>query len=314
MPSIPTTRIRRDEQEAHEILRVYLFGGLFGTDRPPRGIDPAHLLEFIERRVPVRAGPSVYRKTLHAIRFYELEEAVPYLVQALDEPLLGREDLQRSCLTIQAAADVGAPTAEQLARLCQYFDDVVVPHADAPGLWPLLMETRMILAPHGSDEALVDRLAEEVVARWTHERDGEAEMMAYDAVAAVQRNDLPRSQQRTAAKLALRDEPDERRRCEGLVDAYLGRRHLGTTLEEWAGRCLRWLAFRARPEPVWQALARAIDAIDRSRVSPAQADIELVRAVQAILYLGGTLSPGLREQYESTSGVANFLWDDPEAP
>jgi hypothetical protein len=188
---------------------------------------------------------------------------------------------------------------------------VLVPHLQAPQLWPLLMETREVLAPYGSDAALEQRLADEVAARQAHERDGEAEMMAYDAVAAVQRNELPRSQGRAAAKVALRTEADRDLRRKGLVDVYLGRRWLGTMLEEWAGRWLRWEAFGMRPEPVWQALALALDEIDRTKLSTAQADLELVRAAQAILYLGGKLSLHHTHQYEKAHGVQNFLWDDP---
>lgn len=311
MASYPVTRVRHTEAEAQAILRVFVFGGHFGTDRPPRGIDPAHLLDFIVRAVPVSGESEVYRKVLHLLRYYELGEAVPHLLQTLEQPVVGREDVQRCCWAIQAGADVGSPTAELMARLSEFFDEVIVPHPQAPGQWPLLMETRVVLAPYGSDAALEQRLADEVAAKQAHERDSEATMMAYDAVAAVQRNDLPRSQRHAAMKVALRNEADKDLRRQGLVDTYLGRRWLGTTLEEWAGRWLRWEAFGVRPEPVWQALARAIDEIDRTKLSPAQADLEVVRAAQAILYLGGTLTLLHTHQYEAARGVQNFLWDDP---
>lgn len=309
----PVTRVRYDEAQAQPLLRVFVFGGHFGTDRPPRGIDPAHWLDFIVRHVPVSGEADVYQKVLHALRYYELGEAVPHLLQTLDQPVVGREDVQRCCWAIQAAADVGSPTAELMTRLCRFFDEVLVPHAQAPGLWSLLMETRVVLAPYGSDAALEDRLADEVLAKQAHERDGEAEMMAYDAVAAVQRNELPRSQRRATMKVALRMETDEAERRKGLVDTYLGRRFLGTLVEEWAGRWLRWEAFGKRPEPVWQALALAIDEIDRTTLAPGQSDVAVVRAAEAILYLGGTLSLLHQHQYEAAHGVANFLWDDPTA-
>lgn len=311
MASYPVTRVRYTEAEAQHILQVFVFGGHFGTDRPPRGIDPAHLLDFIVRRVPLGGEADVYNKALQALRFYELGEAVPHLLQTLDQPVVGREGVQRCCWAIQAGADVGSPTAEQMTRLCRFFDEVLVPHPMAPMLWALLMETREVLAPYGSDAALAARLAAEVQEKQAHERDGEAEMMAYDKVAAVQRNELPRSQHRAASKVALRREPDADVRRKGLVDAYLGRRWLGTVLEDWAGRWLRWEAFGVRPEPVWQALAQAIDEIDRTTLPPAQADLELVRAAQAILYLGGQLSLHHLHQYEAARGVQNFLWDDP---
>lgn len=311
MASYPVTRVRYTEEEAQHIMRVFVFGGHFGTDRPPRGIDPAHFTEFIVRNVPVSGEADVYGKVLPALRYYELGDAVPHLLQTLEQPVEGREGVQRCAWAIQAGADVGSPTAELMTRLCKFFDEVLVPHPQAPGLWPLLMETRVVLAPYGSDAALEQRLAEEVAAKQVHERDGEAEMMAYDAVAAVQRNELPRSQRRATMKVAVRTQADKDLRRQELVQVYLGRRWLGTTVEEWAGRWLRWEAFGVKPEPVWQALARAIDEVDRTKLSPAQADLEVVRAAEAILYLGGTLSLLHTHQYEAAHGVANFLWDDP---
>jgi hypothetical protein len=309
--SFPVTRVRYDEAQAASILRHFAFGGQFGTDRPPRGVDSAHLLRFIEHNVPQAGGADVYLKVLHALRFYELGDAVPHLLRTLEQPVVDEGDLERCCYAIQAAADVGLPTPELLSHVCNFFDETLVPHPQAPRVWPVLFETRIVLAPHGSDAAVEARLADEVRGRQAHARDGEAAMMAYDGVSAVQRNDLPRAQRRATDKVALREQSDDDARRHGLVETYLGRRHLGKTIEEWAGRCLRWEAFTRRPEPVWGMLARAIDEIDRSRLSPAQADLELVRAAQAILYLGGRLEPDLRRQYEEAHGVANFLWDDP---
>jgi hypothetical protein len=303
------TQVRHDEAQAHAIMRVYVFGGLFGTDRPPRGIAPAHWLDFIVQHVPQGGGANVYQKTLQALRFYELDAAVPHLLRTLELPVVGRDDVQRCCAAIQAAADLGQPSDELLARLCEFFDTQLVPHPEALGLWPLLMDTRVVLTPHGSDAALEQRLADEVAAKQLHEREGEAEMMAYDAVAAVQRNDLPRAHRCADAKRALLAMTDEAARVAALVDTYLGRRWLGTLLEEWAARMLRRAAL-VDAEPVWSALRAAIDAIDPAKPA-AQIDLELVRAAQAILYLGGSLSPALHERYAAAQGVANFLWDDP---
>ena len=100
MASYPVTVVRHDEAEAHAILRVFVLGGHFVTDRPPRGIDRAHLLDFIVRHVPVSGESIVYLKVLHALRFYELGEAVPHLLQTLDQPVVGRGDVRRCCWAI----------------------------------------------------------------------------------------------------------------------------------------------------------------------------------------------------------------------
>ena len=127
MASYPVTRVRYTEEEAQHILRVFVFGGHFGTDRPPRGIDPKHFTDFIVKHVPVSGEADVYGKVLHALRFYELGDAVPHLLKTLDQPVDGREGVQRCCWAIQAGADVGSPTAELMGRLCRFFDDVLVP-------------------------------------------------------------------------------------------------------------------------------------------------------------------------------------------
>ena len=60
------------------------------------------------------------------------------------------------------------------------------------------------------------------------------------------------------------------------------------------------------------ALARAIDSIDRERLGASVANFVLVRAAQAILYLGGTLSLQHQGMYAAANRAAgaNFLWDD----
>ena len=309
MPQSAVTRVRHDEQEAQPVLEGFIFGGHFGTDRPPRGIATDDLVEFIEKRVSVGADEDVYKKTLYALRFYEAEAAVPHLLEALDLPVEGHSGFARGCYAVQIAADIGTPDAALVARLVSYYDNTLVPHEEAPEMWRLLMETRVVLAPHGTDQALVKRIDDLVAEKQKTERDSEADMMAFDAVSAVQRNDLPRMQRQAAAKQAILDESDADKRRTALVDTYLGRSYLGDLLEDWAARGLRREAFDVAPDPVYKALADGIDNTNRGQAQ-AQIDLEVVRAAEAILYLGGTLSPGHRQQYEAASGVANFLWDD----
>lgn len=309
MPLGSVTRVRYTEEEAQPILQVFIHGGHFGTDRPPRGIATDDLVEFIEKKVSVGADEDAYKKTLFALRFYEAERAVPHLLEALDLPVEGHSGFARGCYAVQIAADIGKPDQALISRLISYYDNTLVPHDEAPEMWRLLMETRVVLTPHGTDAALVKRIDDEVADKQKTERDSEADMMAFDVVSAVQRNDLPRMQRQASMKQAILDEADADKRRDALVETYLGRNYLGDMLEDWAGRMLRREAFEVNPDPVYKALADGIDNTNRGRAQ-AQVDLEVVRAAEAILYLGGTLSSGHKQQYDAASGVANFLWDD----
>ena len=117
------TRVRYDEAEAEGHLRDFIFGGHLNTDRPPRGIEPAQVVEFVVDQVSVGASGDVYVKVLQALRFYEGEDAVPHCVQALDLPVEGASGIHRGCYVVQIAADIGRPSAELGRRLVSYFDN-----------------------------------------------------------------------------------------------------------------------------------------------------------------------------------------------
>ncbi|MFC2171356.1 hypothetical protein ACFLU6_01840 [Acidobacteriota bacterium] len=268
------------------------------------------MAEFVKDSVQSQAAPDVFFRTLQALRFYEQEGAIPHLLQVLEQPLQERDDVVRACYVLQAAADIGMPSDTLKTRIVDFLDGVVIPNEQIPALWALLMETRLVLAPYGADTALVERLDQEVSRAERDEMSSEAGMMAFDKVAAVRRNDLPRHQGRAKMKADVLAEPNADERRQRLVELYLGRLYGGTVLEDWAGRQLRREAISEDPAAVHQALADGIDRIDHERAVPAQADKELVRAAQAVLYLGGRLSAPHRESYSAARGVANFLWDD----
>jgi hypothetical protein len=293
------------------LLEAYVFGDEYGPFRVPRGIDPAVVLRFLADRLPSDAPPPAFARALEVLRFYELPEALPELTRPLADPVGSAEDLARDASVLQAMGDLGG--SEDGARAATFLDGRLVPHPAAEAAFPLLLETRLALAPHGSDEALALRIHGAVERARADEEKDEAGMMRFDAAAAIERNDLARERALAQAKTSLLRAPGPER-IGGLVQTYLGRAPGGGPyLETWAGRMLRRQAFASAPAPVLEALERSLDAAPPPRQGVLGAFLA-VRAAQAILYLGGELSPEREAHYQEAlpiGGAMNFLWDDP---
>jgi hypothetical protein len=226
------------------------------------------------------------------------------------ERLESPDDLRRWAYALQAAGDLG--TAEVAAEAAAALDARLVPFPATSGELPLLLATRLALAPRGSMSALAARIRAEVAAARVHEQRDEASMMAYDRLEAVEKNDLPRTVALAEAKAKLLAAPPPASLA-GLVDAYLQKGPAGGAyLETWSARTLRRAAW-SEPAPVLEAFGRALDAADPAKAGRL-ADFQAVRAAEAILYLGGALEQARRERYQKAlpAGAAmNFLWDDP---
>lgn len=308
MPGITT--IRHDEPAARQLLQDFIFGGKFGPGRVPRGIDPAFVSAFIQGELQPGSSADAYGKTLEAIRFYERADVLPHLFQALSRKELDASSIRRSAYVLQAAGDLGAPP--DIVNAADYLDSVLVPLEAAMDVMPILFDTHVVLAPAHSADRLSDRIHHEVAQAALTEQQSEAHMMAYDRLSAMERNDLPRARAVAAKKVAVIALPADARRDE-LVTIYLGQSSaVGLLVETWAARALRWEALAVDPVPVWAALARAIDAADKATLPRHITDFTIVRAAQAILYLGGTLSQHHADLYaKAESAAASFLWDDP---
>jgi len=307
------TNVRHDEATGKQLLADFLFGGMLGPGRVPRGVDPALVSKVIVDDLKPGSSADAYRKTLDAARFYELDDVVPHLRAALTEKEFDQPSIRRSAYVLQAVADLGASGDSVVAA--DYLDRVLVPLAAAMDVMPTLLETRIALAPEGSMDRIAERIQREVDQAALTEMQSEAHMMAFDKVSALQRNDLPRAEAIAAQKVAVQALPEPARRDE-LVAIYMGRASaVGLLIEMWAARALRREALTVDPIPVLGAFAQEIDGAEAERKagSPKGAsDFLIVRAAQAIIYLGGQLSAHHAKLYADTEvGSANFLWDDP---
>ena len=310
MADIRITTVRYDEKGGRAELERFIFGGMYGGPRVPRGVAPELVTEFVLEKLEPASSPDAYQRTVEVIRFYERADVAPHLRLALAAREKDERDVRRSAFAIQGVADLGPQ--QDLTRVAQYFDTVLVPHAAARDLFPLLLETLITLGPAGSPDKLRQRLHADLEQAAKSQNSSEAGMMAFDKLSSVERNDLPRAAGALEARKRLLAAAPAQRRNE-LVLLYLGQSpHSTDLMETWAGRLLRREAVEGDPEAVCAAFLRAIELADPAKLGAPRAGFIVCRSAQAILYLGGKLTPKYRELYQQSKefGAMNFLWDD----
>jgi len=308
---IVITHVRLLSDEAKEALDAFVAGGAAGNPRAPRGIAPDLVALYLQGRIKPDSGPNLYARALDLIRFYERPDAVPPMLLALDGLESDTRAVRRSAFAIQAAADF--LTGEPLEKASTYFEKVLLPKVEDPTDYELMLETAVALAPQGrAIDAAAARIRLDVAAAEPDQRRDESGLRRYQTIAAVERNALKAARANASGKSALAQTPPEARRDE-LVQVYLGRSPISDDYTEiWAARLLRLEAMTGGAVPVHAAFAGAIDALV-TEMPAFKAGFWIIRAAQAIIYLGGTLSSAHAKLLaEAVGGALNFLWDDPD--
>jgi hypothetical protein len=170
----------------------------------------------------------------------------------------------------------------------------------------LLLDTLLALAPAGSPAAFSERLRAEIAKAKGSQGSRKLREM--------EDNRLPGFAYLSEGKKRLLDAPPDRRRWE-LISIYLGQSDLSEPyMVTWAARMIRRDAMEGDPTPIYSDFGRIIETMAPARGSDSEADLVIVRAAQAIVYLQGKLTPAWRKLYDSShpSAAQNFLWDDSE--
>jgi len=308
MAYIPITAVRYNRKRGRDVLQSFLFDQRYGGIRVPRGVPPDLVSEFIGERLQPDSPPGVYSKVAATLRFYERPDVLPRLRQALTGRAEDLDAVLRQAFVIQSLGDLGTP--EEGAQAGAYLDRILVPQALALNAYAVLFEALIALAPAGSPQRLMERLA--VAVHQAAENQGtERGMQDYQRIAAIQRNEQPRYRTRWEAKGRLAPQSPADRRT-AMVRIYLRETPISSPqIEEWAARMLRAEAMQGDPQPVYAAFGQAMEAVDPKKIGPQRARFEIVRGAQAIRYLQGKLSARQEELYDKAGkGAVNFLWDD----
>jgi hypothetical protein len=310
VPVFPSS-VRHDAETSRVLLLAYVSGGRYGPRRVPRGMDRALVETLLRGALGPDASRAAFRRALDVALFYEAEGSLEAFVRPLGGSIVSAEDLARAAIGIQAAGDLG--TRDTVTEAARALDVRLASHEKASEVFSELLAARLALTPAGSDAATLARIRTEVARAQRHEEETERAMMAYEELAAIERNDVPRMQAQAAEKsrLALLS-PAER--APSLVGLYLGVGRLGGLyLQTWAARVLRRDVIQGTdPRPVFAELEQHAAAAD-PRAEGVRAWFRVVRAAQAIVYLGGTPSPTLKQRWDEGAafGGQSFLWDDP---
>jgi hypothetical protein len=313
MADIPITQVRYGDEQARQMLATYIFAGIYGGVRVPRGIEPPTVSDFIRERLTEDKEGEAFGRAVDVIRFYERADTADHLARVFTAGPRDAQSLARAAYAIQGIADLGTP--EQQDAAAEHFDQALVTRAREPHEFSLLLETAQALAPRGSMTRLTAQL-DKVLARLAEDQNRDEQgMRAFHQLADVKRNELAATRQRIARKQQLLEKvPADRRR--DLVDIY--NRKTGLTdgyMESWSARMLRREAMEDDPAPVRAAFAAVLDGIDPQKLDPVRAFVA-VRDAQAVVYLRGELTDRRKALYdravEEGGGALNFLWDDPE--
>jgi hypothetical protein len=302
------TTVRLDEEEAKQALTAYLFGGRYGPRRVPRGIDPRVVARVLLEKIPTECDADDLGRALEVARYYETKEVAAAGLELFTRPVKNGEDLMFHLRAVQLAADLGDP--DQMKRAAAHFENQLLSHPNATNIPALLLETAKVTEPAGGMAAAERRLVAEQKALEPQQRRSEADMMAYDKIAAVVRNDLPRAKKVTDYKARLAQMPPADRR-EPLIRVYMDEASVvDDYLRVWGARLLRKDVFSGAvpaPIPEFRAIADGIKKEQMREPVPAG---RFLRAERAYRYFGGAPEDRLRELSEAAEVNTDDFLDD----
>src|SRR6185312_11958703 len=108
------TTIRYFEEQGRPLIERFLFKGMYGGPRLPRGVEPDVVARVIREDLKPDSAPDSYRRTVDVVRFYELGEVVPQMLLLLSGNVADGIELQRKAYAIQIVAELGS--ADDVAR------------------------------------------------------------------------------------------------------------------------------------------------------------------------------------------------------
>jgi hypothetical protein len=310
---VPITLVRWPRRDAAEQLDAFVFGSKFAGFRPPRGFDPEFVSYWIREFVKPDAGPVALMRIGHLLRFYERADVLDHLSRFLSRTDATARGFNCNAYILQCIGEAGTPEQKRFAA--GLFGELLIPHPLAMPMFPLLLETAVVLAGY-VDYGAIGRLMQRELDTASKAADLRGpEGLPWRKYSDYNRNQLPEAIAAIETKQRLLT-TDPAQRLQELLFVYLGESPVSSPpIEIWAGRLLRQFAIDDGQPAVVAAFAKIIDGALNSKMPQPKKDFLVHRSAQAILYLQGELSFPQEAAFETIkSGPENFLWDDPGAP
>lgn len=303
------TFVRCTGAAAAERLDGFVFGSKFVGNRPPRGLDPQFVSQWIREFVNSDTGPMALSRVAHTLRFYERGDVLDHL-----SPFLSRTDLEgpgflKNAAILQCIGEVGSEGRRRVAS--GLFQELLIGHPLVMQMFQLLLDTAESLADTVDTAAIRSLMRRELeVAAKAGDPLGPGGLL-WRKYTDYDNNQLPQALAAIEGKRRLLA-ADPVQRLPELVAVYLGESAISSpTTEVWAGRLLRKQAMTEAQPAVLAAFATSFDAVLDGQLPAARRDFLVHRAAEAIIYLQGELTARQRTAFSALrSGPQNFLWDD----
>ena len=297
----------RDEEEAKQVLRDYIFYHRDGTDVHfvPHRIPPQMAAQLIEEEVDAEAPAEHIGNACEVVRFYLLRNCLGHFGGFLSRSTREIEDVYRSLQSVDLLGDLGeeadrGQAEEQWSKLAK--------HDKIEKLIERFVDSFFHLGPDASPKPLEDQL--QVLRKQCDEEKSDA--------AEVRKQQLEHAEgllaraggaKQQKEKVAATARPDVR--AYGTARLYLGLTEFSTFIRDWAGYALIVEAEKSGPDVVVDGMRRALTEFQKTDFG--RDDPELVktfkedaqaRAYNTIAFFGGKL-----EEEED-----KFLAKDPPPP
>lgn len=307
MSRITITRVRLQEKGGLEALRGYVLAGRYGGVRVPRGVPGSAVFKFILKEINGDTATDCFPRLVDVMRFYEPVAALPSLLRLLAAaPSL--QSLPKTAAVTEIAGDLG--DARQAAEADAYLENKIIPHPEAVAVSTQILSACVALESIKALGKITRRLEVERDRLDAGKSRDEQGLRDYAKVAAILKNEIPRSKILIEAKLRISALKEEARIPE-LVSIYLRRSPVSDGyMDTWSGRILRKTAADGEDKQVCVAFNKAMEDLVKAYGAD-KAGFWITRACQAIIYLKCELSEEAKAWFAKAKDKAqNFLWDD----
>lgn len=299
-----------DRATAQRELQSYILDPRYGRRTVPTKLDPAHVEEFIRQRLDRKKPVPAFVRSRYVVDYYDLRSVLDHYEKMLDRTEKDSNEFDQSVQSIMILSIAGAEA--HINKANDYFE-YLVKHQLAPKSYEQLVEAVEVMGAGVNAKLLSDRMAasqRDLQPKIASDREADDE---YQRIDQWLNSDLPRSLGDAKLRHQILTLPTPEERIEQFCRTYLGWGENDTIeLMWWSARWLRSEARTSRTDLIFALIRKTLNEIEASDLPKEEKEPYEVRAVRAIRFFGGTLTPKERRFLErATSSQYDVLDREP---